>query len=73
MSNADARALLEKELGTRLTDPVKVAAGDMNTTVNPTDAGLQVDWVSTIRAAGSPPLNPIVKITSFSQSMRWAL
>ncbi|WP_411763066.1 VanW family protein [Corynebacterium durum] len=65
MSNADARALLEKELGTRLTDPVKVAAGDMNTTVNPTDAGLQVDWVSTIRAAGSPPLNPIVKITSF--------
>ena len=65
MSNADARALLEKELGTRLTDPVKVAAGDMNTTVNPTDAGLQVDWVSTLRAAGSPPLNPIVKITSF--------
>lgn len=65
MSNADARALLEKELGTRLTDPVKVTAGDMNTTVNPTDAGLQVDWVSTLRAAGSPPLNPIVKITSF--------
>lgn len=65
MSHSEARALLEKELGTRLTDPVNISAGEMSTTVNPTEAGLQVDWVATIRAAGAPPLNPVVKITSF--------
>ena len=62
MKPADAREKLSSEFTYK---PVEVSANDMRTTVDPQAAGLAPDWDATIAAAGTPPLNPITKITSF--------
>lgn len=62
MKPADAREKLSAEFTYK---PVEVSANDMRTTVDPQAAGLAPDWDATIAAAGTPPLNPITKITSF--------
>ena len=63
-SHGDAERVLRDELEPRLQAPVELRAGDVDAKVNPSDAGLTIDWDATLSQAGSQPLNPITRITS---------
>lgn len=65
MSRTTAEQTLREELQPRFDDPIKVTAGDVTTELNPTSAGLAVDWQGTLDQAGKSSLNPITRITSF--------
>jgi vancomycin resistance protein YoaR len=65
MSLADAEAQLRSEIGARTSGPIPVTVGDARGEIDPAAAGLSVDWESTLERAGSQPLNPITRITSF--------
>ncbi|NIH77783.1 VanW family protein [Amycolatopsis viridis] len=65
LSRGDAEAKLRQDLGPRLDAPVPVEAGDVRTTLDPTQSGLSVDWSSTIAQAGHQPLDPLDRILSF--------
>ncbi|GAB2935407.1 VanW family protein [Rhodococcus aerolatus] len=62
---AAAEATLRRELEPRTTRPVELRAGDVTTTLDPTAAGLAVDWPATLARAGDQPLNPLARLTSF--------
>lgn len=64
-SHADAEAMLREQIGPRLTAPVSVRAGDVETEIAPDKAGLTIDWAATLAEAGEQPLNPITRLTSF--------
>jgi vancomycin resistance protein YoaR len=57
----------------RLGKPVPVHAGDIDTTLDPTWAGLRPDWESTMDQAGEQPLNPFTRIASFFTTRESAL
>jgi vancomycin resistance protein YoaR len=59
---------LRGELDPRLTRPLTVKVGDATESLDPSQAGLRVDWPATLRQAGSQPLNPITRITSIFTS-----
>jgi vancomycin resistance protein YoaR len=59
---------LRGELEPRLNHPVAVKAGDATESVDPAQAGLRLDWSGTLKQAGSQPLNPITRLTSFFTS-----
>lgn len=63
-SHGDAERILRDELKSRLQGPVKLRAGDIDAIVNPSDAGLAIDWDATLSRAGDQPLNPITRLTS---------
>jgi vancomycin resistance protein YoaR len=63
-SHGDAERILRDGLESRLQEPVKLRAGDVDTAVNPSDAGLAIDWDATLSQAGNQPLNPITRLTS---------
>ncbi len=65
MSLADAEQRLRSEIGPRTEGPVPVTVGDVRGEIDPVAAGLSVDWAGTLERAGSQPLNPITRITSF--------
>ncbi|MFC4005403.1 VanW family protein [Prauserella oleivorans] len=65
MSRAAAESTLRRELQPRLTDPLPVRAGDVSARLDPTSAGLGLDWAGTVERAGSQPLNPLTRLTSF--------
>lgn len=65
MSREDAEQKLRTELQPRFDQPVKVIAGDVETTVDPTESGLGVDWQATLERAGEQPWSPITRLTSF--------
>jgi vancomycin resistance protein YoaR len=65
MSLADAEAQLRSEIGARTSGPIPVTVGDARGEIDPAAAGLSVDWAGTLERAGSQPLNPITRITSF--------
>ncbi|GAA5157518.1 MULTISPECIES: VanW family protein [Amycolatopsis] len=65
LSRADAEAKLRRELEPRLTEPVPVLAGDVQTTLDPVRSGLGLDWPSTLAQAGHQPLDPLDRLTSF--------
>ncbi len=65
MSLADAEATLRSEIGARADAPIPVTVGDARGEIDPAAAGLSVDWEGTLQKAGSQPLNPITRITSF--------
>jgi vancomycin resistance protein YoaR len=65
MSLAAAEEQLRSEIGARISGPIPVTAGDARGEIDPTAAGLSVDWEGTLGRAGSQPLNPITRITSF--------
>jgi vancomycin resistance protein YoaR len=65
MSLADAETQLRSEIGARTSGPVPVTVGDARGEIDPAAAGLSVDWAGTLDRAGSQPLNPITRITSF--------
>jgi vancomycin resistance protein YoaR len=59
---------LRVRLEPRLTNPIQVKAGDVTSTLAPNVAGLSLDLPGTLDQAGSQPLNPITRITSFFSS-----
>jgi vancomycin resistance protein YoaR len=64
MDQADAERKLRLEIEPRLTQPVAVRAGDVDTTIDPAAAGLRLDWSATLDSAGSQPLNPWTRLSS---------
>uniref|UniRef100_UPI0039BF4D66 VanW family protein n=1 Tax=Lentzea alba TaxID=2714351 RepID=UPI0039BF4D66 len=68
MSHDDAEKKLRDEIGPRLSKPVALKAGDVNAELDPQAAGLELDWDGTIDRAGSQPLSPITRVTSFFTS-----
>ena len=68
MSHPEAEQKLRDEIGPRLAAPVKARAGDVETAVDPKAAGLELDWTATLDRAGSQPLSPITRVTSFFTS-----
>jgi vancomycin resistance protein YoaR len=65
LSKAEAEVRLRDELGPRLRQPVPIRAGDVNATLDPRGAGLDIDWQATLDRAGSQPLDPLVRVLSF--------
>ena len=65
MGRDTAKQALRAKLEPRLTNPVRVKAGDFTGTLATNVAGLTPDWPGTLDRAGSQPLNPITRITSF--------
>jgi vancomycin resistance protein YoaR len=59
-----AEQRLRDELEPRLTKPVALRAGDVDTSIEPGPAGLTLDWPSTLDQAGAQPLNPWTRLTS---------
>nr|WP_248782621.1 VanW family protein [Lentzea aerocolonigenes] len=68
MSHDDAEKKLRDEIGPRLSKPVALKAGDVNAELDPKAAGLELDWDATIDRAGSQPLSPVTRVTSFFTS-----
>ncbi|WP_425434605.1 VanW family protein [Lentzea xinjiangensis] len=68
MSHADAEKKLRDEIGPRLSKPVALKAGDVTSELDPKSAGLELDWNGTIDRAGSQPLSPVTRVTSFFTS-----
>ncbi|WP_235921397.1 VanW family protein [Lentzea tibetensis] len=68
MSHTAAESKLREAIEPRLGKPVAAKAGDVDTEVDPKSAGLTLDWNKTIDRAGSQPLNPVTRVTSFFTS-----
>ncbi|WP_298799405.1 VanW family protein [Pseudonocardia sp. 73-21] len=68
LSLADAEQTLRTQIEPRTTQTVPVTAGEARNDLDPRAAGLTVDWAGTLDRAGSQPLNPITRITSFFTS-----
>jgi vancomycin resistance protein YoaR len=68
MSHADAEQKLREQIEPRLAKPIAVRAGDVETKIDPKTAGLTLDWGATLERAGSQPLSPITRVTSFFTS-----
>ncbi len=63
-----AEQRLREEIEPRLTEPVPVRAGTIQTTLDPAAAGLGLDWPATLDQAGEQPLNPWTRLTSLFTS-----
>ncbi|GAA1309907.1 VanW family protein [Pseudonocardia xinjiangensis] len=61
----DAEQRLRTEIEPRTRQPIQVTVGEARSEIDPAAAGLAVDWDATLANAGSQPLNPITRITSF--------
>ncbi|MFI6098493.1 VanW family protein [Lentzea sp. NPDC051213] len=68
LGHAEAEKKLRDEIGPRLSKPVALKAGDVTAELDPAAAGLELDWSATVDRAGSQPLSPITRITSFFTS-----
>nr|WP_232837404.1 VanW family protein [Lentzea terrae] len=68
MSHSEAEKKLRDEIGPRLSKPVALKAGDVTAELDPKAAGLELDWNATIDRAGSQPLSPVTRVTSFFTS-----
>ncbi|MGJ7907913.1 VanW family protein [Actinopolyspora sp. H202] len=62
-------AAAERELRSRLDDslsePIRLKVGKATSSIEPQAAGLSMNWDATLDKAGSQPLNPITRLTSF--------
>lgn len=65
LPQAEAEAKLRRELGPRLTEPVRIRAGDVRAELDPAEAGLSLDWTATLEQAGMQSVNPISRALSF--------
>ncbi|MDQ3887149.1 MAG: VanW family protein, partial [Actinomycetota bacterium] len=68
LERAAAEQRLREELEPRLTQPVPVRAGTAQTTLDPSTAGLALDWPATLDQAGDQPLNPWTRLMSLFTS-----
>lgn len=60
----DAEERLRAAVTPRTTRPVPVTAGPERAEIDPTSAGLSVDWRATVDQAGAQPLNPLTRLSS---------
>lgn len=65
MQPTSAERELRTQLEPGLHEPISVRAGDNTATFDPESAGLRMDWQATVGEAGSQPLNPFTRVTSF--------
>lgn len=65
LDHAAAESRLRSEIEPRITRPVPVTVGQVESEIDPRTAGLSIDWDATLEQAGNQPLNPITRITSF--------
>ncbi|TCP57303.1 vancomycin resistance protein YoaR [Tamaricihabitans halophyticus] len=65
MDHDAAADKLRSELGERMNTPIQISGGDVRTELEPSAAGLDLDWDKTLDQAGSQPWNPITRVTSF--------
>ncbi|MGD9526242.1 VanW family protein [Pseudonocardia sp.] len=65
MEYAAAERELRSEIEPRTTRPVPVTVGQVMSEIDPRTAGLRIDWDATLERAGSQPLNPVTRVTSF--------
>lgn len=61
----EAEQRLHSEIDPRTQQPIQVSVGEARSEIDPVAAGLAIDWDATMDEAGSQPLNPISRITSF--------
>ncbi|MCU1665562.1 MAG: VanW family protein [Pseudonocardia sp.] len=61
----EAEQRLRGEIEPRTHEPIQVSVGEARSEIDAAAAGLSVDWPATLAVAGSQPLNPITRITSF--------
>jgi vancomycin resistance protein YoaR len=61
----EAEQRLHSEIDPRTQQPIQVSVGEARSEIDPAAAGLAIDWDATLAEAGSQPLNPITRITSF--------
>jgi vancomycin resistance protein YoaR len=61
----EAEQRLHTEIDPRTQQPIQVSVGEARSEIDPAAAGLAIDWDATMDEAGSQPLNPITRITSF--------
>ncbi|RCW47181.1 vancomycin resistance protein YoaR [Halopolyspora algeriensis] len=65
LNKAAAERRLRAELGPSLDEPIRLRSGDAEASIDPAAVGLSLDWRATLDRAGSQPLNPITRVTSF--------
>jgi vancomycin resistance protein YoaR len=65
MTRTAAEERLRDQIEPRMSQPIKVKAGDTSEAIIPQDAGLAMDWPATLELAGDQPLNPITRLLSF--------
>jgi vancomycin resistance protein YoaR len=68
LPRAVAEQRLRAQLEPRLTHPIALRAGDVYATLEPTRAGLTLDWPATLNQAGKQPLNPWQRLASLWRS-----
>ncbi len=59
-----AEQRLREQLEPRLSHPIELQVGDVESTLDPQRAGLTLDWAATLDQAGKQPLNPWSRLTS---------
>ncbi|CAA0138266.1 Vancomycin B-type resistance protein VanW [Mycolicibacterium vanbaalenii] len=59
-----AEERLRTEVSPRVTRPIAVTFADERAEIDPTSAGLAVDWTATVDQSGTQPLNPITRLSS---------
>ncbi|GAA2814280.1 VanW family protein [Saccharopolyspora taberi] len=64
LDKAAAESRLRASLGPGLDKPVQLVAGDRTASIDPSAAGLEMDWAATVEQAGAQPWNPITRLTS---------
>ncbi|GAA4553980.1 VanW family protein [Amycolatopsis samaneae] len=68
LDRKQAEQQLRGTIEPRLTRPFAISAGDVQSTLSPTVAGLRLDWPATLDQAGDQPLNPFSRIASLFTS-----
>jgi vancomycin resistance protein YoaR len=66
LSEGQAAAKLETELGPRATDPINATIGDDSVSIVPVDAGLSFDAAATVDGYAGRIWNPVTLITQFT-------
>ncbi|MGH3542739.1 MAG: VanW family protein, partial [Mycobacterium sp.] len=64
LDRSAAEQRLREQLEPRLIHPIALQAGDVDTTLDPKQAGLTLDWPATLDQAGTQPLNPWTRFVS---------
>jgi vancomycin resistance protein YoaR len=64
MARAAAEQRLRGQLEPRLNRPIALRVGDVDATLEPSQAGLTPDWTATLAQAGKQPLNPWLRLVS---------
>jgi vancomycin resistance protein YoaR len=64
MARAAAEQRLRDQLESRLNQPLTLQAGDVDAALEPSRAGLTLDWPATLAQAGKQPLHPWTRLAS---------